>query len=223
MARGKRGVAISSDGMARFPQIQRAMDIIGLDTTTRTTKIQIGESMRRIRRVLLSLVIALTAVATLIAGTPHFVCRCPNGKLKPFCLGLSFATTGKDGKASHCCCNGTCCSADGAGCKCGKTQAYGSPSCCGGDGQHASAAVDLQRSSQASAPGCARTLTPPELVTVSDFKTQIPSDETCGVAMAVTALPSHNLTNAAGHPAEWREHERPPPTDLVFTLLHLLI
>jgi hypothetical protein len=43
----------------------------------------------------------LTAVMTLIAGLPHFDCRCPDGRLKRYCLSLFF----KNG----CCCNGACC------------------------------------------------------------------------------------------------------------------
>lgn len=46
----------------------------------------------------------LTAVMTLIAGSPHFDCRCPNGNVKPFCLALLSGKTG-------CCCEGSCCSA----------------------------------------------------------------------------------------------------------------
>ncbi len=44
----------------------------------------------------------LTAVMTLIAGAPHFDCRCANGHVKPYCLGLA----AKKG----CCCAGSCCS-----------------------------------------------------------------------------------------------------------------
>lgn len=49
----------------------------------------------------------MTAIMTLIAGTPHFVCSCPNGRIKPFCLTLS---SGKIG-----CCDGSCCSASQEG------------------------------------------------------------------------------------------------------------
>lgn len=45
----------------------------------------------------------LTAIMTLIAGTPHLVCRCPNGHVKPSCLSLF------SGKTS--CCGNSCCSA----------------------------------------------------------------------------------------------------------------
>jgi hypothetical protein len=36
----------------------------------------------------------LTAAMTLVAGFPHFECRCPAGQFKPFCLGFCSATHG---------------------------------------------------------------------------------------------------------------------------------
>src|SRR5262245_24390603 len=30
----------------------------------------------------------LTAVMTVVAGLPHYVCRCPNGDIKSYCLGV---------------------------------------------------------------------------------------------------------------------------------------
>src|SRR5438046_1023049 len=52
----------------------------------------------------------LIAIATLIAGSPHIHCRCPDGRVKFFCL--SFA------RQNSCCCAGRCCSAprQGEGC-----------------------------------------------------------------------------------------------------------
>lgn len=49
----------------------------------------------------------LTAIMTLFAGTPHLVCHCPTGRIKPFCLTLSSGKTG--------CCDGSCCSASQEG------------------------------------------------------------------------------------------------------------
>ena len=46
----------------------------------------------------------LTAIMTLVAGTPHLVCVCPNGNAKPFYFALL------SGKNSGCC-DGSCCSA----------------------------------------------------------------------------------------------------------------
>ncbi len=45
----------------------------------------------------------LTAIMTLIAGTPHFVCNCPDGHIKPFCFTLHSEKNGG-------CCDGSCCS-----------------------------------------------------------------------------------------------------------------
>lgn len=43
----------------------------------------------------------LTTLMTLVAGLPHFDCRCPSGQVKPFCPGQT---------STACCCGGSCCS-----------------------------------------------------------------------------------------------------------------
>ena len=49
----------------------------------------------------------LTAIMTLLAATPHFICHCPNGRTKLLCLTFSSEKTG--------CCDGSCCSASQEG------------------------------------------------------------------------------------------------------------
>src|SRR5262249_19031877 len=46
----------------------------------------------------------MTAVMLLAAGLPHVRCVCPDGHVKPFCLGSASPTSG-------CCCGGSCCGA----------------------------------------------------------------------------------------------------------------
>lgn len=46
--------------------------------------------------------ILLTAIMTLVAGAPHLVCRCPNGRIKPSCLSVF--------TAKSTCCERSCCS-----------------------------------------------------------------------------------------------------------------
>src|SRR6266404_3334582 len=56
--------------------------------------------------------VALTAAMTLVTGTPHVHCQCPNGNIKPFCLSMFSSESG-------CCCDGACCAfAPGASCCC---------------------------------------------------------------------------------------------------------
>src|SRR5215475_7170923 len=58
--------------------------------------------MKIVRKTALVGQVWLTAAMTLIAGVPHFSCRCPDGHVKPFCLGLA-----PGGRA---CCDRPCCS-----------------------------------------------------------------------------------------------------------------
>ena len=61
--------------------------------------------MRTIGRTALTGLVWLTAAMTLVAGLPHFDCRCPSGQVKPFCLATASKKTG-------CCCGGACCTID---------------------------------------------------------------------------------------------------------------
>src|SRR5262249_42888674 len=70
-----------------------------------------------------------TAVSSALGSTPHFVCRCPDGTVKPFC-------SGQVSSESSCCCNGKCCCSTGdGGCCCKSTSSNGqeqknAPGCC---------------------------------------------------------------------------------------------
>jgi hypothetical protein len=59
--------------------------------------------MRQIRSIAAILIVWTTAISTLLAGTPHFVCRCPDGSIKHFCFGST------DGPKSSCCTGDSCC------------------------------------------------------------------------------------------------------------------
>jgi hypothetical protein len=176
--------------------------------------------MRRFRRTSLSALVLLTATTTLVAGTPHFACRCPNGNIKPFCLG--FNTTSADPEAANCCCHGRCCSPRGEQVQCcqGGSNRRSVASCCG---SHAvrPARFDPKTRSQVSGACCVRTLVQPQ--SVSYHRTTVPADETGGQLIALDALQARLPMSIAFHSPAWGEHQRPPPTDLVVTLLHLLI
>jgi hypothetical protein len=74
--------------------------------------------MMRLRAITSMMGVWATAVSTLLAGSPRLDCRCPDGRVKPFCLSILFQSA---------CCDGSCCSEatrDGNG------QATTKPSCC---------------------------------------------------------------------------------------------
>jgi hypothetical protein len=75
--------------------------------------------MRPIANKMVSGLACLAALLTPASGISHFVCRCPNGHLKSFCLNITTENSG------GCCCGGGCCSRAGGGkcccCSRGKT------------------------------------------------------------------------------------------------------
>ncbi len=168
--------------------------------------------------------VVVTAIMTLIAGLPHFHCRCPNGQVKPFCLDslINFS--------SHCCCQGACCSAQapprGKPPQSPDASSALSPKhsrCCCATSD-AEPAPGPRTCVQASIPGCQKTL-----IHAQDAKTsrgiQAPArDLTVNPLVALPllscwqpAIPSPNLGRVA------ESHGLPPPTDLVTVLQHFLI
>src|SRR5438105_854352 len=93
----------------------------------------------------------LTAAMTLVAGTPHVYCQCPNGNVKPFCLSM-FSSEG------GCCCNGSCCSTSSASKCCCQSKAQATTqdtksSCCSQTHDAGS-----QPSVRGATPGCVKHL-----------------------------------------------------------------
>jgi hypothetical protein len=180
--------------------------------------------MRRLRKIGLALLVGLTATSTLLAGVPHFVCHCPNGQVKSFCLS-SPSTTG-------CCCGGACCGtheAAGDGCCCKSSNAKAGGCCCCGD-------RDPEDASQpANDPGshdprltlqhncCTRTLAIPEAQSLSESKTTATAsvDDSASLTFKIGAYHSRTpLTHAS---IVWLAERGPPPADLVIVLRHLTI
>lgn len=56
--------------------------------------------MIRLRAITWAMGIWATAFSTLLAGLPHLQCRCPDGRIKPFCLSFVIPST---------CCGRSCC------------------------------------------------------------------------------------------------------------------
>src|SRR5436190_17008074 len=72
------------------------------------------------RKMGVTFLVGLTALSTLIAGAPHFVCRCPDGQVKLFCVSAPSAATG-------CCCGNACCRSAGRDVENGSANR---PKCC---------------------------------------------------------------------------------------------
>jgi hypothetical protein len=139
----------------------------------------------------------LTALMTLVAGMPHFACRCPDGQVKSFCMGTPSAKSG-------CCCRGTCCSSlDGGTC------------CCGAQSRIAGPVVGHSN--------CTKTLAPSVLLTVGHGKTTIANPLTVGALLPAQAVSVLSLTTMVDARSAWQAHQIAPPTDLITVLQRLVI
>lgn len=166
----------------------------------------------------------LTAIMTLVAGTPHFDCRCPNGNVKPFCLAL---LTGKTG----CCCEGSCCAAlpgdDGEGlatCDSPFATAAKETCCCcqarqaNAKGESGAGDARLGKS------GCQKTLAQAAVaVAESPVKDTVQALAAHPVAPVLAPVSGQDRFGPCDHLTDYPSHRRPPPTDLVTVLQHFLI
>jgi hypothetical protein len=179
------------------------------------------QTMHLSRKVLLSALVWLTGVMTLVANTAHFVCRCPNGQLKPFCLGLNFRAASADAPRANCCCDGQCCGA----CENGQAGSGGAavPSCCRRGHKPATQDNDPIAGSALHSNCCSQTLVQPEVTSISRQQSRAALDTTFDQFLVLGSLPAHALMTSGSCPVRWHDFQRPPPTDLVVTLLHLVI
>jgi hypothetical protein len=191
------------------------------------------------------------ALMTPLAGFPFFECRCPNGQIKPVCLGAPSKTTG-------CCCGGGCCSPDSGGgnkaedsAPSAKTEEKPSanegekPSCCQGHTPQVAQATQSHGSVEGtnpfpsststkragthgqvvSASCCQRTLlAEAEFVAVTPGKAGAKENPTAGVDVAApetACIPFLPIPPVCR--LAWDGHQLAPPTDLVIRLQHFVI
>src|SRR4051794_16517190 len=162
----------------------------------------------------------LTAVMTLVAGLPHFDCRCPNGQVKRFCLGRASPPSG-------CCCGGACCSsASGGRCCCRSGGAASARqaekrSCCGrhtrlNDERPSAAGVKAQHTC------CSKVLAQVQAFVPSPAKPAVDPDQAPAVLPPAADIVC-TLVPRAHTRTPWHVHLLAPPTDLVTLLQHFLI
>jgi len=152
----------------------------------------------------------LVVLLTPLTGVPHFVCRCPNGRVKPYCLGLA-------SKATGCCCGCACCRrvTDGRRCCC----------CTGG-------ASSVQRPSTEPSPdglgsveksGCSKTLAEQEALAPSAGKRTALDSPLGEVGLPASHLRLNPLLKEKGERFSSHDPSPVPPAELVILLGRLLI
>ncbi len=154
----------------------------------------------------------LTAIATLVAGFPYFECRCPGGQNKPFCPGTPSPT-------SCCCCHLEESAAIPSDKPCCRAKVNASVElakekpCCQNPGK-------LNPKSSTGTTCCSKTAQT-HVFWLGSAKKTCSKDLTAGVFLPPQTTLGYSLPGT--------EHGRfpfwqiPPPTDLVTTLLRLLI
>jgi hypothetical protein len=181
--------------------------------------------MRRFQQIAGILIVWSTAATTLLAGTPHFDCRCPDGSIKRFCFN---STTSE----SPCCCSGTSCGSNSNDAKscCRKknsgSQSTTKPSCCckKSMAQNTSVVAGNPPATGLVVRGtcCQKTLAETEIQ--SSVRATATVDETpCLVFVLHSAEGIAYLSNEAPSRTNWQVHWLPLPTDLVTTLHRLVI
>src|SRR5579885_910795 len=129
----------------------------------------------------------LTAAMALIMGSPRCVCQCPNGHVKPFCLG--WLTHG-------CCCHGGCCPAPQAE-TAERPAAPPCPCCCGCSETQAAETDD---GCQAAPAGCVRLVVQPRGVTAPQAP-ETAADGSAATAVLPAVIPSLRVPPRASRAA----------------------
>ena len=176
--------------------------------------------MRRLRKIAGVMMVWATAATTLLAGTPHYDCRCPDGSIKTFCFG---STSGE----SSCCCSGACSKAKNRKSCCRKdssgSRSAAKPACCCKQSKPAGASVASAKMplNEPVVRGscCQKILVEPEIQ--SSVRASTIVDETPGVVAAVLLAAKIEYLSDVALGRTWEVHWLPPPTDLV-TALHRL-
>ena len=175
--------------------------------------------MRPLRKMILTVVLGMTAMSTLIAGMPHSVCRCPNGQIKLFCLSSLFSGQ---------CCNGSCCSRETVRGNCSQVGERSSElpqtslTCC--HCRHQPAAGTTGQGIQPSSGGCQKTMVAGQSVCERPTKSIANENMTSGKILFISHISTAFTSQATMHHALARYRcGSPPPTDLIVLHQHFVI
>jgi hypothetical protein len=178
-----------------------------------------GIIMATWRRMFLVAHVWLTAFMMLFAGLPHVRCQCPTEHDKPIRPSIPF-------QIGKCCGAGSCCTPapegdDRSGDTSIASEAEQVCCCC-----HTSTMQNADKKEQCGqleSLGCKRALTDADPV-LSSSQEPVNAGLISWMLISDTAPTFLALPRQAGDSSlSWQSHEKPPPTDLVLTLQHILI
>ena len=152
----------------------------------------------------------LTAIMTLIAGMPHFVCRCPGE--------LAKAVDSRPATQATACCGCGACGSVSA-----REKTIGKRSCCS-QTSAPSKSEGTTRSHQAAGSECTKVSGLPKIPAVSSTRFAKSIEVSYGVAAgSLAVLSSPFQTESPDSVSRWTGHSPAPPTDRVISLQRLLI
>lgn len=171
--------------------------------------------MQRFRRLATIALVWATASSTLLASTPYYVCRCPDGTIKFHFVG----TVSPDSS----CCSTNCCAVGAKEkpcCQAAKKKQAAKPT----DGIRTK---DTQTFNKDGGPAigqipCQKTLVQPDERAVC--RMEIRSDSEAQVVILPVEIAAHfDLIGADAESTVWRIDKTPPPTDLITVLQRLTV
>lgn len=173
-------------------------------------------AMRRIRKLSSSLVIWLTAVMTVVAGTPRFACQCSAATVTSRCCDST----------SGCCCAGACCakkqSTSDPGLTCCRVQKGVRHRCLNGpEGASHNGARPLKNTDLLSCGRCIKLVVQPNPTNLSSSSHR--SLELIGLGQLASLDPLPAVEPFANGILDRQLRGHSPPIDLVVALQHFLI
>jgi len=160
--------------------------------------------MAYIGKAILTCQVYLTAIMTLVAGMPHFVCRCPDPPAK-------IAGSRSTDQAAACCCCGSC----------GPTEGQ-KKSCCSQGSQSGNLSKGEAHFPQAGS-DCTNVTGIPKVPAVSTTKSSKPIDVSSAWVASIGVLASSLQADPQASEPRWTGHSPAPPADRVISLQRLLI
>lgn len=147
------------------------------------------------------------AASTLLAGSPHVDCRCPDGRIKPFCLSIFFQTA--------CCVEDSCCPAQ-------DQHALGKSCCC--QSCHPNRSEPSADSGQVRSEGCSKKIVGAQVYPLPDLPRDAGYDLTPhGLAIMPATLLSLAPVHSETRGLSLAVHRPSLSNNLIIVLQHFLI
>jgi hypothetical protein len=160
----------------------------------------------------------LTAITTLVAGLPYFQCQCPNGSIKPSCIGAFCSSSG--------CCCGDVCSGGRKDSRCNSRAIpvrKGRPASCCAYANSRPTSKHSDGSPRVEGRGCQKSLAQQQQLAPSAATKIVHDGGAADPAVLTSTIPTPLGSARTGAQMNGLHLAAPPPHDLVILLQRFLI